>query len=65
VKSIDFAVTLGSSGSDAVRAYKGEARCHRPGPADGRQTLSALRKVDSEVRCCFLTGHTASYSEAD
>lgn len=35
-----------------------------PGP-DGPTTLDALRQIDPDVRCCFMSGHTGRYSEAD
>src|SRR5262249_45257464 len=30
---------------------------------DGPQTLAALRQLDPSVRCCFLTGDPAPYTE--
>jgi len=72
LKSFGFVVTLAPSGPDAVRAYKGQRESfdlvlldvQMPG-LDGPQTLAALRKADPEVRCCFMTGHSARYSEGD
>lgn len=32
---------------------------------DGVQTLSELRKVKPEVRCCFMSGSTGKYSDVD
>jgi len=29
---------------------------------DGPQTLAALRSINPEVRCCFMSGHTGDYS---
>jgi DNA-binding response OmpR family regulator len=35
-----------------------------PGP-DGPETLAALQQLDSEVRCCFISGFTGQYSEEE
>jgi CheY-like chemotaxis protein len=64
-----FAVRLASSSQEAVELYE---RHHR-GIAvvlldvqmdglDGPATLAALKKIDPDVRCCFMSGHTGKYS---
>jgi len=72
LKSFGFAVTLSSNGPDAIRAYEGQRDAidlvlldvQMPG-LDGPQTLAALRKANPEVRCCFMSGYAATYSEAE
>src|SRR5207248_1562218 len=32
---------------------------------DGPQTLAALRRLDPDVRCCFLTGDAGTYTEGE
>src|SRR5688500_1446069 len=69
LKSFGFSLTLATSGPDALRAYRKDIDLvlldvRMPG-WDGPQTLAALRQADPEVRCCFMTGHSARYSEGD
>jgi DNA-binding NtrC family response regulator len=32
---------------------------------DGPSTLAALKQINPQVRCCFMSGHTGRYSVAD
>jgi len=72
LKSFGFAVTLASGGTEAIQTYQ-QGRgaidlvlldVRMPG-LDGPETLAALRKADPAVRCCFMSGHAAMYSEAE
>lgn len=62
-------VRTAGSGEEAVAIY----RQHHPTIGlvlldvsmfgqDGPQTLAALRAIDPQVRCCFMTGGSARYS---
>jgi two-component system, OmpR family, response regulator len=64
-----FEVRLATSGAKAVELY----REHHQGIAlvlldvqmpemDGPATLAAIRAINPEVRCCFMSGHTGKYS---
>lgn len=67
-----FTVRSAAGGEDALRLY----RAHRatvgvvlldvqmPG-MDGAQTLAAIREIDPDVRCVFMSGNTGRYSAAD
>lgn len=63
------AVLAESSGERAVEAYRRQGAAiglvlldvQMPGAMDGPQTLEALRAIDRDVRCCFLSGHTGRY----
>lgn len=64
-----FAVRLAASGAEALDLY----RSHRetidlilldvrmPG-LDGPQTLGALKELNPEIRCCFMSGDCGSYT---
>jgi CheY-like chemotaxis protein len=65
-----FAVWLATDGSQAVEMY----RSHRDAidvvlldvqmpTRDGPLTLAALREIDPELRCCFMTGDPGRYTE--
>jgi CheY-like chemotaxis protein len=64
-----FEVRLAASGREAVEAYRVYWRdidlvlldVLMPGGLDGPQTLAALREINPDVRCCFMSGHTAHY----
>jgi CheY-like chemotaxis protein len=63
-----FAVWSAADGREALEVY-GRHRAvlldvHMP-RLDGPQTLRALRQLDPEVRCCFITGTTADDEEAE
>jgi DNA-binding response OmpR family regulator len=67
-----FAVWLAADGELALELYRQHHReitvvlldVRMPG-WDGPQTLAALRDIDPQVRCCFMTGHVGSYDDAD
>jgi len=61
-----FAVLTATTGTQAVQLY----RCHRRAISvvlmdvqmpdlDGPQTLAALRQIDPDLRCCFMSGGVA------
>ena len=65
-----FALWLASDGHEALDLYR---RCREtidvvlldvcmPG-WDGPQTLAALREVNPQVRCCFMSGDLGRYTE--
>jgi two-component system, OmpR family, response regulator len=66
-----FAVWVAAGGQEALELY----RCHHesidvvlldvrmPG-LDGPRTLAALRELNPQVRCCFMSGDPGSYTEA-
>lgn len=67
-----FEVWAASDGREAVALY----REHRPAidvvlldvlmpDRDGPETLAGLRELDARVRCCFMSGDTGKYSEAE
>jgi DNA-binding response OmpR family regulator len=64
-----FAVLTASNGADAIDVFR-RARywiaavlldVRMPG-LDGPQTLTALREIDPQVPCCFMSGDTGEYS---
>jgi len=67
-----YAVLLAPTGAEAVRLYQDHSGVigtvlldiRMPG-LDGPATLEALRALDPQVRCCFLSGDLGDYSEAD
>jgi DNA-binding response OmpR family regulator len=67
-----FRVWLAASGAEAVALFQRE----RGGidlalldvcmpERDGPQTLADLRRLDPDLPCCFMSGHTAQYSHDD
>jgi two-component system OmpR family response regulator len=67
-----FRVWLAANGNEAVEIYLRHGHdievvfldvC-MPG-ADGPATLAGLREINPRVCCCFMSGHTRAYSEAD
>src|SRR5262245_25543518 len=67
-----FAVLQAASGAEAIELYQQHGQqislvlldVLMP-QMDGPQTLDALRQIDPEVRCCFLTGGSRDYSVQD
>ncbi len=67
-----FAVWQAADGYEALDLYRyhGESigavllDVRMPGP-DGPQTLAALRAIDPQVRCCFVTGDPGRYTVED
>ena len=63
---------IASTGEKAVNMFRDHASeiglalidVRMPG-MDGVQTLTALKKINPELRCCFMTGNCAPYHEAD
>jgi two-component system cell cycle sensor histidine kinase/response regulator CckA len=70
LKGQGFNVWLASSGLEAVEVYRQNSHqialvlldVHMP-QLDGPQTFAALRKHDSSVRCCFMSGTTETYTQ--
>jgi len=65
-----FTVRLAGSGKAAVELYRQHATTTRlvlldvqMGGMDGPQTLVALREVDPQVVCCFISGATGKYTK--
>ncbi|OAI50843.1 hypothetical protein AYO44_17490 [Planctomycetaceae bacterium SCGC AG-212-F19] len=66
-----FVVWLAADGQEALDLYQRHcASIHvvlldvtMPGQ-DGPETLTALRKINPAVNCCFMTGDVGSYAEA-
>jgi DNA-binding response OmpR family regulator len=64
-----FRVLVATSGREAVERYLNERASldlvlldvRMPG-LDGPATLAALRCLDSQVRCCFMSGDLGTYS---
>lgn len=67
-----FAVLTAAGGEEAVALYRQRPHdialvlmdVNMPG-ADGPATLTTLRQLDPQVRCCFMTGHAGAYSDED
>jgi CheY-like chemotaxis protein len=65
-----FDVRLAADGQEAVKQYQQQGSeldlvlldVRMPG-LDGPQTLAALRQLNAELRCCFMTGQAGLYSE--
>jgi DNA-binding response OmpR family regulator len=65
-----FVVWLASSGKEAIGLYRRHGQAidmvlmdvRMPG-LDGPQTLAALRQLNAQVRCCFMSGNLGSYTE--
>jgi CheY-like chemotaxis protein len=64
-----FGVRLAASGQEAVELYGQHHESiavalldvQMPG-LDGPSTLAALKRINPEVRCCFMSGHTGKYA---
>lgn len=64
-----FAPRLAASGKEAIELYRQQPRdialvlldVQMP-MLDGPQTLDALRRLDPQVRCCFMSGDTGDYT---
>jgi DNA-binding NtrC family response regulator len=64
-----FGVRLAGTGREAVALYREHGQSIdlvlldvvMPGGLDGPQTLAALREINPDVRCCFMSGDTAHY----
>ena len=69
LRQYGFAVRLASGGSEAVELYRAHRRTiavalvdvQMPG-MDGPATLAALRQINPQVRCCFMSGSTGKYT---
>jgi DNA-binding response OmpR family regulator len=67
-----FVVRVTSGGQEAVEAYRQHGArigvvllaVKMPG-LDGPQTLAALRALDPDVRCCFISGDTEDETVAN
>jgi CheY-like chemotaxis protein len=67
-----YAVLVAASGAEAVTLYQNHPGTiqlvlldiRMPG-LDGPATLEALRALDPQVRCCFLSGDLGDYTEED
>jgi DNA-binding response OmpR family regulator len=65
-----FAVWSAGSGAEALRLHMRHRAAIdlvlldvRMPELDGPETLAHLRRVNPEVRCCFITGDSGAYSE--
>jgi CheY-like chemotaxis protein len=72
LRQYGFAVLQAVDGRDAIQVYQ-RARTdidlvlldiRMPG-LDGPQTLAILVQLNPHVRCCFMTGHAGSYTQAE
>lgn len=67
-----FQVWVAASGREAISLYEQHRsdiqivllEAHMP-ILDGPRTLSALQKIDPNVRACFLSGESAKYTSKD
>lgn len=64
-----FRVLVAESGREAVQRYLNERGVglvlldvRMPGGLDGPATLAALRYLDPQVRCCFMSGDLGTYT---
>jgi CheY-like chemotaxis protein len=64
-----FTVWLASNGQEALDLYQQHRDALpvvlldiRMPILDGPQTLAALRQLDPDVRCCFMSAHSGDYS---
>jgi CheY-like chemotaxis protein len=64
-----FGVRLAADGREALEVYREHGwdidlvllDVTMPGELDGLRTLAALREIDPDVRCCFMSGEFARY----
>lgn len=65
------AVLLAASGEEAVEQFRARRDISfvfldvRMAGMDGPQTLKTLQTIDPHVKCCFITGESGKYSDAD
>jgi CheY-like chemotaxis protein len=67
-----FRVWLASNGPNAVEIYQRQQAqigvvlldVRMPG-MDGPGTLAELRRLNPDVACCFMSGHTGTYTDED
>src|SRR5207253_2333803 len=64
---LGYDVRVASSGTEGVALYRSQPAhlvlCDvRMPDMDGPATLQALQKIDPKVICCFITGHSGTYS---
>jgi CheY-like chemotaxis protein len=70
MKQQGFTVWLAACGQEAINLYRRHSQTidlvlldvRMPGK-DGPQTLAALQEVNTQVRCCFMSGDLGSYDE--
>lgn len=67
-----FRVWTASDGQEAINTYRANRSSIdvvlldvRMPTLDGPEALAALRQVNPNVRCCFMTGATGRYTPAD
>jgi DNA-binding NtrC family response regulator len=72
LSSSGFQVHLTGSGSDALRVYQSKGKSIdlvlmdvRMQGMDGPATFSAIRKLNDQARCCFMTGDTSADREQE
>lgn len=68
----DLAALTASGGEEAVEVYRREREAValvlldvQMEGLDGPATLAALRQINPGVRCCFMSGNTGRYTQAD
>ena len=72
LRQLGFSVWQAASGQEAVDLYKRHQAdieivlldVRMPGSLDGPQTLAALRELEPNVLCCFMSGQFGGYTEA-
>jgi CheY-like chemotaxis protein len=67
-----FAVWLAADGQEALDVYRSHCETIDVALLDvcmpvlnGPQTLAALRKMNTQIRCCFMTGGSSCYTEQE
>jgi DNA-binding response OmpR family regulator len=67
-----FAVWLAADGREALDVYRSHCETIDVALLDvcmpvlnGPQTLAALREMNTQIRCCFMTGGSSCYTEQD